>query len=425
MSGQSGLLWHMSHAPRTGATRDKPLRRVYRFRLYPTRQQRERLEVHLGAACALYNAALEHRRTAWRAHGLSVSYSDQSRELKELRAAGLIPRDANFWSQQAVLRQLDRAFAAFFRRLAAGTQPGFPRYKAVQRFNTLSFTSKGNAGGARVTDAGRLRLQAVGDVKVNWHRAIPTAATLGEVKVTRSAGGRRWHVGFYVELPAVPAEPKTGRAVGIDLGVRALVALSNGVRIDGPRAQARSRRAVRRSARRVARRVRAKARILLAQARERERRRRRDHAHKLARDLVRQYDLIAAERLHIRDMIRSPCGTSSRPGRGVRQKRGLNREIQDQGWGQLLTMLAYKAEEAGRHLVYVSSTKTSQTCAACGAVDARSRVRERFHCVSCAHLDDADVNAAKIVLSRALACEDAHRSGRDRQAPTAAVATVA
>src|SRR5215211_6998790 len=106
------------------------MRRVYRYRLYPTRRQREAIDAQLWFACDLYNAALEQRRDAYRRCGKSVRYHDQSVQLAELRAAGLLPSDANFWSQQDVLRRLDRAFAAFFRRLRRGHKPGYPRYKS-------------------------------------------------------------------------------------------------------------------------------------------------------------------------------------------------------------------------------------------------------------------------------------------------------
>ncbi len=133
-----------------------------------------------------------------------MSYGDQSAELRQLRTTGLLPAGANFWCQQAVLRQLDRAFRAFFARVARGEKPGFPRYKGSRRFDTLTWTLKGNAGGVAITRHGRLRLQGIGAVKVKWHRELPPDGVLGEVKVTRSTDGRRWHVCFYAELPRPP-----------------------------------------------------------------------------------------------------------------------------------------------------------------------------------------------------------------------------
>jgi putative transposase len=404
--------------------------RVYRYRLYPTRGQREALEKQVGFACELYNAALEQRRDAWQRHKESVGYHEQSAELRVLRAAGLLPAEANFWSQQAVLRQLDRAFEAFFRRLKRGESPGYPRFKSARRFDTLTWTMKGNAGGVALAERSRLRLQGVGHVKVKWHRAIPESAALGEVKVTRSSDGRRWHVAFYAELPDPEPQKPTGRVVGVDLGVRRLASLSTGERLCGPRAGKAARPAVRRAARKVARRARGSNRRRKAAAQldrqcEREANRRRDRAHKLTRKLVERFDLIAHEDLRVRDMMRSARGTATEPGTGVAAKRALNREIADQGWSQMLSFLAYKAEEAGRRVVSIPPQNTSRTCAECGAVDARSRRAERFRCVACGHTADADVNAARVILNRALARDGIERPGRGRQAPTEAVAAVA
>jgi putative transposase len=406
------------------------VQRVYRYRLYPTRRQREALDAELRAGCDLYNAALEQRRWAWRSCQESIGYERQSAELSNLRAGGLLSNDTNFWSQQAILRQLDRAFAAFFRRLRRGEKPGYPRFKDYRRFRTLTWTMKGHAGGVAVTEHGRLHLQGIGCVKVRWHRAIPYDASFGEVKVTRSSDSRRWHVAFYVDLPDRAPRPATGEMAGIDLGVRRLITLSTGDQLSGPRAGRAMRPTVRRAARRVSRRKpgsrrRAKAAAQLARHRERERNRRRDAAHKLSHALVARFDLIAVEELRVRNMLRSARGTVEQPGRNVGTKSGLNREIADAGWAQFLSFLAYKAEEAGRRMVRVDPASTSRTCAACNAVNARSRRADRFRCTSCGERADADVNAARVILARALAQEGISRPGRGRQAQTPALAGVA
>ncbi|MGH8574527.1 MAG: RNA-guided endonuclease InsQ/TnpB family protein, partial [Gammaproteobacteria bacterium] len=194
------------------------VRRTYRYRLYPTRRQVEMLEAQLGEACDLYNAALQHRRDMWRNHAADVSYRDQSAELREMRAAGLLDSGANFWSQQAVLRRLDRAFAAFFRRVKAGEKPGYPRFKSRRRFNTLDFSFAGNAGEVELTGTGRLRLQGVGHVKVKLHRPIPAGAKLCQARVSRRNG--RWYASFSLDGVAPSPLPATGRAVGLDVGSR-------------------------------------------------------------------------------------------------------------------------------------------------------------------------------------------------------------
>lgn len=362
------------------------MRRTSRHRIYPTRRQGAALQNQLGQACDLYNAALEHRRRMWRDHGAAVSYGDQSAELRELRSAGLLDATVNFWSQQAVLKRLDRAFAAFFRRVKAGERPGYPRFKARQRFDTLTWSFAGNAGGVAVAD-GRLRIQGVGHVKVRWHRALPAEATIKTVAVKRS--GDRWYACF--SLDGVPNRPlaTTGQSVGVDLGITTFAALSTGEMIAGPRANRAGAAAVRRAARKVARRKRGsnrrrKAAALLARQREREANRRRDHAHKTARALIGRFDLIVVEDLNCRGLAKGM----------------LARDCNDQGWATFVARLEEKAEEAARQVVRVDARNTSQACSACGQIVPKA-LGVRVHSCACGYTADRDVNAARNVLAKA------------------------
>jgi len=401
--------------------------RSYRYRIYPTRHQQCALDTQLRFACELWNAALEQRRDAWRRRGVQVGYYTQAKELTALRrqAAGLLPPEGmNCWTQQAVLRRLDQAFSAFFRRLERGEKPGYPRFKASERFSTLAWSFAEKAGGCAVTPRGRLRVQGVGELKVRWHRGIPPEATLRELRLTRKGCGQsvRYYACFVLDVPPLGTPPRSGGAVGMDVGVRVLATLSTGERIHGPRAGANNARRARRAARRVSRKRRGSARRRraaqhLARQREREANRRRDAAHKLSRKLVTRFAFIGHEDLRLRNMLGSPRGTAENPGRGVRAKAALNREIADQGWGMLFSMLAYKAEDAGGRVVRVNPAGTSRSCARCGAEDRRSRSGARFCCTHCGHQDDADVNAAKVILQRALEVQNSGPGGAVKPKP--------
>ena len=385
------------------------MRRTYRYRLYPTLAQVAALEAQLAFCCEVYNAGLQERRDAWRT-GARVGYHDQARQLTEIRREGMAP-PMNSWTQIDVLMRLDRAFQAFFQRCKAGVKPGYPRFRSKRRYDSLSWSFSGNAGGIAIR-RGRLYLQGVGMVKVKWHRSIPEGAEVKTATVVRH--GKRWEVCFSVEMPALDAPTREVAEVGIDLGVVAFAATSDGERISGPRAGRRASRRVRRHQRTVSRRKRGsnrrrKAASVLARTREREGEARRDHRHKLARELVRRYTFIAVEDLAIRDMTRSAKGTVEALGRNVRQKAGLNRSQLDQAWGAFLLTLQSKAEEAATVVVKVDPRNTSRTCSECGLVDARSRRSQaEFVCVACGHSANADVNAARNILSL----------GRRLQAPT-------
>lgn len=356
------------------------MNRTYRYRLYPTRRQVEALEAQLGFACELYNAALEQKRGWWKRRR-SVSCFDQINQLTRLRQARLAPDGMNAACQDQVLQRLDGAFQAFFRRVAAGENPGYPRFRSKDRYDSLTWRPHG--GGAAVKD-GRLALQGIGHVKVRWHRDLPD----GAVKTTtvRRAGGK-WFALFALEMERPAPLPATGQEVGVDLGVAVFAALSNGELVAGPRAFRAGRRSLRIAQRRVARRRRGshrrrKAAALAAARYEHVRRVRRDHAHKLALDLVRRFDTIYVEDLNVAGLART----------------FLARESLDQGWSQFVTILRAKAEEAGREVIAVDPRGTSQRCSACGETVPKD-LSVRVHRCDCGFIADRDVNAARNVLA--------------------------
>ncbi|WP_405085722.1 RNA-guided endonuclease InsQ/TnpB family protein [Microbispora sp. NBC_01389] len=390
------------------------MRRSFKFLLRPTRKQAAALTQCLHDHRELYNAALEHRRTAYRRAGVTVRYGDQSGELKHIRADD--PTGQGRWSfssQQATLRRLDKAFAAFFKRVREGGRPGFPRFKGRGWFDTVEWPKDGDGcrwdSQPEHPSATFVRLQGIGHVRVHRHR--PVGGRVKTISVKRE--GTRWYV--ILSCDDVPAGtlPATGAAVGLDMGVASLVTTSDGERLDNPRHRAASagrlaaaQRALARTKRGSKRRRGAAARVAALHAKVR--RQRLDGAHKAALAVVGDYDVIVHEDLRIVNMTRSASGTIAQPGRNVAQKSGLNRSILDAGWGVFLTVLAHKAESAGRELIAVNPANTSRTCARCGHCAKDNRVTQaEFRCQACGHEAHADVNAAKNILRAGLALRDA------------------
>jgi putative transposase len=385
------------------------MRRSYKFLLRPTGRQARSFAACLEDHRQLYNGALEHRRTAWRMGGVAIRYGDQSAALKDIRRADRSGQGRwSFSSQQATLRRLDRAMAAYFRRAQAGQAPGYPRFKGRGWFDSVTWPSDGD-GCRWLPDQRRVYLQGVGQVRVHAHRAVQ-----GLVKtITVKREGRRWYVVLACdEVPAVPLPP-TGAAIGIDLGVASLVTTSDGERVHNPRHLAASadrladaQQALARKRRGSNRRHKARQRVAAVHAKVR--RQRLDHAHKTALALVRDHDLIAHEDLRIANMTRSASGTVEQPGTGVAQKTGLNRSILNAGWGMLLSVLAHKAESAGRVVVAVDPRNTSRTCPQCGHVAVGNRITQAvFRCVACSYTGHADVVGATNVLRAGLALQAA------------------
>ena len=142
---------------------------------------------------------------------------------------------------------------------------------------------------------------------------------------------------------------------------------------------------------------------MLSNLQHRQRVSNRNEVHRLTTALVREHDLIVAERLQIKNMTRSAKGTVEEPGRNVAAKSGLNCSINEQTWGMILTQLAYKAEWAGREFVKVDPRHTSQTCSVCGVVDGTHRDGKDYDYSGCGSHLDADINAARVILQRGLA----------------------
>jgi putative transposase len=369
---------------------DNRLRRTYRYRIYPTVRLRLALEAQLGFACQLYNAALEQRRYAWRGRHRSVSLYEQFRDLTEVRAARMGPAQMNCSAMRDPLRRLDRAFVAFFRRVKAGAKPGYPRFRSVRRYDSLTWDL-----GWGIRD-GRLALQGIGQVKVKWHRPLPASAVVRTVTVRRVA--ERWYACFSLRVCGSPRLAAAGRpAIGLDLGIHYFVTLSTGEQMRGPRAYRAARRQLRVAQRRVCRRQKSshrrhKAGLLLARRHERVRNLRHDHAHKLTRRLVADFGLIAVEDLNVGGLARGP----------------LAKDVTDQGWAAFLTMLEYKAAEAGARLTRVPPRGTTQTCSGCGVVVPKLLSERTHRCPACGLVIDRDTNAARNIL----------RLGLSRQAST-------
>jgi putative transposase len=211
----------------------------------------------------------------------------------------------------------------------------------------------------------------------------------------------RWHIAFAAIPDPLPA-PGNGEVVGIDRGVITSAALSTGELMRVPGLTGPERKRILRLERKLARARRGsnrrrRVRHAIARLKARETDKRKDWAEKTSTRLAREFDVIRVEDLNVRGMTRSAKGTSDRPGRNVRAKAGLNREILRSGWGLLVRRLEDKA--VGR-VEKIKPAYTSQRCSACGHVDGKSRESQaRFVCTACGFACNADVNAARNIAA--------------------------
>lgn len=353
--------------------------KTFRYRIYPTKRQEQTLNDQLALCCELYNAALTERREAWRLEGKSIRFYDQTYQLKHIRSDRVDVAAVNAQSLEMVLQRVDLAFKSFFRRLKEGCKPGYPRFRSVRCYDSMTFRQVGNCVNER-----HLRIPKLGKVKIKLTR--PVEGKIKTLTIKREAG--RWFALFACECEPMPL-PFSPNVIGLDVGISSFATLSDGSKIENPRFYDHAQRKLRIAQRRVARRKkgsnrRRKAILLLQRAMAHVRYQRNDFHHKESRKIVNNNGLIAVEDLNVKGLASGM----------------LAKQVNDAGWSQFLNFISYKAENAGRVLVRVNPSGTSQTCI-CGA-EVRKTLQERWHlCLSCGLSADRDHVSAQVILSRA------------------------
>lgn len=355
----------------------------YCYRAYPTPAQITRLHAWSDALRFLWNLANEQRLTGYgRVDKRYPTAFDQINELKALRAElpwlADVPRDAS----AQLLIELDRAWQSCFKRISAP-----PRWKYKHR-DKLGVTEPHPK--AWRLEGSILHFPKLGPMPAVVHRPLkgkPKSCTI-------KRDGDQWFVSILCEIEIADPEPHSGPPIGIDRGITALVADSNGHLETNPKFLEKAAKRIARAQREVARRKkgsknREKSKANVARLHRHVRRQRNHAMHVLTTNYAKNHGLIVTENLQIKNM--------------VRRSRGLARNILDAAWGRIDRMLQYKSRWYGAQCLAVPAHYTSCTCAACGHVDATSRVsQDTFKCKACGTIEHADVNAAKVILQRGL-----------------------
>jgi len=351
------------------------------------------LRNHCAHARLVWNLAVE-QQSHWRPGRKSApGYLAQCRQLTQARAEYTWLREGAQMVQQQALRDFAQATANFF----AGTHERPSWRKAGRDEGFRIVTVKPEHVHQVSHNTGEVWIPKVGWVRFRWSRAVPAAKSY---RVTRDCAGR-WHIAFAAIPEPIPA-PGTGEEVGVDRGVVVTAALSTGEMLIMPRLSPARQRRLSRLQRKLARAKRgsnhrARVKEAIARLKVRETDARKDWVEKTSTDLVRRFDVIRVENLDIKGMTRSAKGSFSSPGRNVRQKAGLNREIMRSGWGLLVRRLTDKAP--GR-VEKINPAFTSQRCSTCGHIAAGSRESQAlFCCVACGYACNADVNAARNITA--------------------------
>ena len=367
------------------------IKRAYKTELDLTAAQRRACVQHAGAARWAYNWGLAIRIAAYE-QGEKTPYAmELHRRLNQLKRTA-VPwmYDVSKCAPQEALRNLDAAYAHFFRRVELKKRGlfdgdvGFPKPK----------TKKHGLGSFRLTGTTRIgerhiQLPRLGKLRLKERGYLPIDGT-PEVKVlsaTVSEKAGRWFVAVQVEQTLPDPEPSDRPVAGVDLGLLALATVSDGTVIANPRPLKTALRQVKRLQRRVSRRQkgganRKKARERLARAHARVANIRRDTLHQATTRLTKTKSVIVVEDLNVR---------------GMQKNHRLAAAIADVGWAEFKRQLTYKAAWRGGQVVFADRFyPSSKVCHLCGhkleelALDVR-----RWTCPGCGAEHDRDLNAAQ------------------------------
>jgi putative transposase len=353
--------------------------KTFKYRLYPTSSQETALKETLEECRWLYNHFLEERKTTYEETGRCPGLHVQQAALPALKQTRPSLRNVHSQVLQNVAVRVTLAFEAFFRRVQAGEEPGYPRFRGRGRYDSFCYPQFGfKVKGQQVV------LSKVGAIKAVVHR--PIQGTMKTCCIRRTSTGK-WYVTFSCEVEPLALQPSDS-AVGMDVGLASFATLSNGEKIANPRflrkdetrlkrAQRRREKAPRGSA------LRRKRRRIEAHVHERIANRRAAFAHKQAHDIVTAHGTICFEDLSVKDMVRN---------------HRLAKSISDAAWRQFLAFLMYKAAYAGRRVVQVNPAYTSQDCSRCGHRQKMALSERVYHCPCCGLELDRDLNAALNIL---------------------------
>ncbi len=353
------------------------VQKMYKYRLYPSHKQKEKLINSLITCKTIYNKLLELSIIAYKLSNVTMRKFDYCNYLSGSHQ-GLFSQVV-----QNVSDRVHKSFQNFFRRVKDKSckEKGFPRFKS--RVNSITYPQYG----FKLLSNKRLHLSKIGNVPIILHR-IPK----GKIKTLtiKQNKARQWFAIFACELPEVNVTHPSKEKVGIDVGIERLATLSTGEKIDNPRWLVKSEKKLQLLHRRLSRKKkgsanRRKARFKLSKQYLKVSNQRDDFLHKISHNLVKRFSLIAVENLNIKGMVKN---------------HHLAKHINDASWSKLIHNLEYKAVTSGSKLVKVNPRNTSKTCNSCGEVMDMPLSKRMFKC-SCGYVCDRDLNASLNILVRA------------------------
>ena len=355
-------------------------KRAYQFRFYPDPQQETLLAQTFGCVRFVYNSILRYRTDAYYQAQAKVNYIGANARLTEIKKLPELAflNDVSSVPLQQCLRNQQTAFKNFFEGRAK-----YPTFKSKRHRQSAEFTYR-----AFTFKNGELKLAKCDKpLAIKWSRQLPSDPTT--VTVSKDPAGR-YFVSCLCEFEPTLL-PITDKKIGIDVGIKDLFVTSDGFKSGNPRHTANYAAKLAKYQRRLAKkklgsknRLKAKRKVARIHAKIADCRS--DNLHKLSRRLVNENQVICAENLAVKNMIKNPK---------------LAKHIADASWGEFTRQLAYKADWAGRTYVEIGRFfPSSKRCSCCGFVKEKLPLDVRsWECPECGTNQDRDTNAARNILA--------------------------
>lgn len=355
-------------------------KRAYKFRFYPDPQQEQLLAQTFGCVRYVYNSLLRYRTDAYYQAQKKVGYTDANARLTDIkkRPESAFLNEVSSVPLQQCLRHQQAAFKNFFEGRAK-----YPVFKSKKHRQSAEFTYR-----AFTFKNGELKLAKCDKpLAIKWSRQLPSEPTT--VTVSKDQAGR-YFVSCLCEFEPTLL-PITDKKVGIDVGIKDLFVTSDGVKSGNPRHTTQYAAKLTKYQRRLAKKKlgsqnRLKAKVKVARVHAKIADCRLDNLHKLSRKLINENQVICAENLAVKNIIKNPK---------------LAKHIADASWGEFTRQLEYKAAWHGRTYVEIGRFfPSSKRCACCGFVKDHMPLDVRsWECPECGTTHDRDINSARNILA--------------------------